>query len=144
MRKYKHALLALAAANLMAVKVHATEVQAQDPQAMSVVTFSQADIHSMFDQAGKPMQLAALSGQEMKDTEGAFGWWGAAFGGLGGFSGFFLNNRISGHDWSWANAGVATFRGALSGATAGPVGVVWGFNRNIAFGTAQGVFNRLR
>ena len=33
---------------------------------------------------------------------------------------------------------------AGAGATAGPVGVVWGFNRNIAFGTAQGVFNRLR
>ena len=135
MSKFKHAALALGAASLMAV-------QAQSPQAVPVATFSQADINTMFDQAGQSMQLVALSGQEMKETEGAFGWWGAAFGGLGGFGGFFLNNRISGSSWSWTGAGAATFAGARAGATAGPVGVVWGFNSAIGGGTALGVAQR--
>lgn len=74
MSKFKHAALALVAASLMAVQAQATEVQAQSPQAMPVATFSQADINTMFEQAGKPMQLVALSGQEMKDTEGAWFW----------------------------------------------------------------------
>lgn len=74
MSKFKHAALALAAASLMAVQAQATEVQAQSPQAVPVATFSQADINTMFEQAGQPMQLAALSGQEMKDTEGAWFW----------------------------------------------------------------------
>ncbi len=140
--KFKHAALALGAASLMAVQAQATEVQAQSPQAVPVATFSQSDLNTLFDQAEKPMQLAALSGQEMKETEGAFGWWGAAFGGLGGFGGFFLNNRISGSSWSWTGAGAATFAGARAGATAGPVGVVWGFNSAIGGGTALGVAQR--
>jgi hypothetical protein len=74
MSKFKHAALALVAASLMAVQAQATEVQAQSPQAVPVATFSQADINTMFEQAGKPMQLAALSGQEMKETEGSWFW----------------------------------------------------------------------
>lgn len=81
MSKFKHAALALAAASLMAVQAHATEVQAQSPQVVPVATFSQADINMMFDQAEKPMQLATLTGQEMKDTEGAWGF--ASFFGAG-------------------------------------------------------------
>jgi hypothetical protein len=71
--KFKHAALALGAASLMVVQAQATEVQAQSPQPMPVATFSQADINTMFEQAGQPMQLAALSGQEMKDTGGLGG-----------------------------------------------------------------------
>jgi hypothetical protein len=49
MSKFKHAALALAAASLMAVQAHATEVQAQSPQAVPVAFFSQADINTMFE-----------------------------------------------------------------------------------------------
>lgn len=144
MSKFKHAALVLVAASLMTAQAQASEPPATQVQAQSVAAFSDAEIAAMFESSGPSKQLAMLSSVEMKETEGAWGFWGAAIGGLGGFSGFAINNRISGHNWSWANAGAATFRGAMSGATAGPVGVVWGFNRNIAFGTAQGVFNRLR
>lgn len=58
----------------MAVQAHATELQAQSPQPMPVATFSQADINTMFEQSGQSMQLVALSGQEMMETEGAFLW----------------------------------------------------------------------
>ena len=74
MSKLKHAALALAAASLMAVQAQATEVQAQSSQAVPVATFSQADINTMLDQAGKTTQLATLSGREMKETEGSWFW----------------------------------------------------------------------
>jgi hypothetical protein len=120
MSKFKHAALALAAASLMAVQAHATEVQAQSPQAMPVATFSQADINTMFDQAGQPMQLAALSGQEMKDTEGA--WWFVpvaawAFGGaaVGGVQHVWRTGSTSG---LWRGIGA----GATGGLYASPFG----------------------
>jgi len=144
MSKLKHAALVLVAASLITAQAQASEPPATQVQAQSVAAFSDAEIAAMFEPSGPSKQLVALSQQEMKETEGAWGFWGAAIGGLGGFSGFAINNRISGHSWSWVNAGAATFQGARSGAFAGPVGVIWGFNRNIAWGTAQGVFNRLR
>ena len=74
MSKFKHAALALAAASLMAGQAHANEDQAQSLQAKPAATFSQEDIHAMFEQSGPSMQLAALSGQEMNETEGAWFW----------------------------------------------------------------------
>jgi hypothetical protein len=74
MSKFKNALMALAAASLMTLQAQANEDRAQSLQAMPAVTFSQADIHAMFEQSGQSMQLAALSDQEMKETEGAFLW----------------------------------------------------------------------
>ena len=74
MNKFNHAALALAVACLMTAQAQATEVQTQSLQPMPVATFSQADINSMFEQSGQSMQLAALSEQEMRETEGAFLW----------------------------------------------------------------------
>ena len=75
MKKFKHAALALAAASLMTVQAHATEVQAQSPQAVPVAFFSQADINMMFEPSGPSMQLVKLSPVEMKETEGARGFY---------------------------------------------------------------------
>jgi hypothetical protein len=119
MSKFKHAALALAAASLMAVQAQATEVQAQSPQPMPVATFSQADINTMFEQAGKPMQLVALSGQEMKDTEGAFGLWGALGGGIVGGIGNIGYQLGAGRGWSWGSFGYSVGGGALTGFTGG-------------------------
>ncbi len=76
MSKFKQAVMALAAASLLSAHAHASDVPAQSVQMQSSfapVVFSQADIQGMFEQGSKPMQLAALSPQEMKETEGA--WW---------------------------------------------------------------------
>ncbi|MBA4262619.1 MAG: hypothetical protein C0443_11560 [Comamonadaceae bacterium] len=78
MSKFKHAALALAAAGLLSAQAHAGEAQVQDLQAVPVAAFSQSDIQSMFEQAGQPMEMAALSTAEMKETEGAV-WWFAAY-----------------------------------------------------------------
>lgn len=72
--KLKHAVLALAVTGMLSAQLYASESRAQNPQAAQpVVVFSQTDINAMFEQAGQPMQLSALSQQEMKGTEGA--WW---------------------------------------------------------------------
>ena len=65
----------------MAVPVFANEAVATPlPQ------FTAADTQKLFEQDAKPMQLAALSPQEMKETEGA--WVNFAIGGASGF-GFY-------------------------------------------------------
>ncbi len=62
---------ALAAAGLLSAQAHAGQAQAESLQALPVAAFSQTDINAMFEQAGQPMELAALSQLEMKETEGA-------------------------------------------------------------------------
>jgi hypothetical protein len=121
MSKFKHAALAMAAASLMAGQVQATEVQAQSPQAVPVATFSQADISTMFEQAGMPMQLAALSGQEMNETEGAVIWfapvaWAGARYALTGFTRHGINQVISRNAVGVSNQAILnTLRNPLSG-----------------------------
>lgn len=133
MSKFKHAALALAAASLMAVQAHAIEVQAQSPHAVPVATFSQADINTMFEQAGQPMQLAALSGQEMKDTEGA--WWFAASLVGGGFGS--ASYIWSTPNWTWGGVG-RSFGAGATGGLWGVTPVHWGIRAaGGAFGAAS-------
>ena len=88
-------------------------------------------------QADAPMQLAELSSQEMKETEGAWGPVGAFIGGSG--IGYMLNQQLSGSRFSPTAFTLAVGAGAFGGATAGPAGVVWGFNRSLATGMVTGV-----
>ncbi len=72
MSTLKHAALALAATGLLSAQAHAGESRVESLPAVPMVAFSQSDVNAMFDQSGKPMQLAELSGQEIKETEGAW------------------------------------------------------------------------
>ena len=73
MSKFKPAALALATAGLLASQAHASEAQVQTMPYEPLAAFSQQDIGSLFDHAaGQPMQLAALSDVEMRETEGAW------------------------------------------------------------------------
>jgi hypothetical protein len=108
----------------------------------AAVQFSSVEAQQLFEQDTQPMQVAALSSSEMKQTEGAWGIWGATIGGIGGAAGYFLENRISGSSWSWTSFGFATAGGVRAGALAGPVGVVWGFNAAISGGTTLGIAQR--
>lgn len=116
MKQLKHAALALAMTGLLSAQAHASEnLQAAQP----VAAFSQTDINAMFEQAGQPMQLAALSQQEMKETEGAFGPWGAAGGALVGGIGNIGYQLGAGRGWSWGSFGYAVGSGALTGFSGG-------------------------
>ncbi len=72
----KHAVIALAAAGVLSTQAYAAEAQAEAvlQPAQPVAAFTEADMQALFDNAGQPMQLAALSQQEMRETEGAALW----------------------------------------------------------------------
>lgn len=74
MSKSKKVAWALATAGLISAQVYATENQVDK---LPPAALSQAEIQAMFEQGGKPLQLAALSSAEMKETEGA--WFPFAF-----------------------------------------------------------------
>nr|WP_314271515.1 hypothetical protein [uncultured Kingella sp.] len=97
----------------------------------------------MFDTQPEKAKVVELSQKEMRETEGAFGPWGAAIGGFGGAAGYVIQQQISGDPFSWGKFSAATGFGAATGAVSGPMGVVWGFNSRIAGGTAYGVYKRI-
>lgn len=73
MKKLKQTVLILASAGMLSVQAHAAELSVNTlPSQQSVAAFSQQDIQGLFDQTEQPMQLAALSRTEMKETEGTF------------------------------------------------------------------------
>lgn len=115
--KLKHAALALAATAMLSAQAQASEAQVQTLQtAQPVVVFTDTDMRAMFEESGKPMQLAALSGQEMKETNGAY--WNYVIGGFAGglYNGIGYYSSTSNHTWGgWATA-VGT--GVLGGAVA--------------------------
>jgi len=120
--KFKNAALALAVAGLLSAQVHAAETQVKDLQAAPIATlatFDQTDISAMFEQTAQPMQLAALSSVEMKETEGALGPWGAVGGGIIGGIGNAGYQLGAGRGWSWGSFGYSVGAGALTGFTGG-------------------------
>lgn len=71
--RLKHAAVALAAAGVLSTQAYASEAQI-NVAAQPVAAFSENDMQTLFETSGRPMQLAALSQQEMKETEGAWLW----------------------------------------------------------------------
>ena len=125
----KHTVVALAAAGLLSVQAHAGEmpVEAAIQPAQTVAAFTDADLQALFGASDKPMQLAALSGQEMRETEGA--WLlnaaGAFVGGIAGAYGCMTH-------------------AAYSNRNASPSSVAWGLARSIAAGAALGAIRPVR
>ncbi len=96
------------------------------PAATLLPQFSAADTQMLFEQDAKPMQLAALSQQEMRETEGAFGWAGAligvgiygvqtAYNSWNGNQSFGANLRNTANNWNWRNAGLSAAAGFVGG-----------------------------
>jgi len=136
--KLKQKLAATAIATLAATTT--TSVLANTGNTLPVAdAFTASDMVLLFEQDAKPLQLAALSEQEMQTTEGAWGPWGAVAGGISGLGGYAIGTVISGSEWSWTRAATSTANGAIAGGYAGPAGVIWGFNANLAFETINGI-----
>jgi len=113
--KMKSILLATALATSFAAPAFASEVPVSAP----VQLFSAADTQLVFAQDAEPMQLAALSQSEMKETEGALGPWGAVGGAFVGGIGNAGYQIGAGRGWSWGSFGYAVGGGALTGFTGG-------------------------
>ncbi len=68
--KFKSTLFA----GLLAASLVAPAFANEETVAAPLPQFTAADAQMLFDQDAAPMQLAALSQQEMKETEGAWIW----------------------------------------------------------------------
>jgi len=110
-----------------------TDVVSSVPQA-----FTNAEVASLFESdAGQSLQLAALSAQEMRETEGA--WVANAVGGALGavaYGSTCLYSRCTP-----AGFGLATVAGAFN-PVHGINSAIWGFNGTLATGTLWGVGGR--
>ncbi|PIL44875.1 hypothetical protein CR105_10345 [Massilia eurypsychrophila] len=71
----------------------------------------------MFEQPGRSMQLAKLSGQEMKETEGAF--LNFAIGAVVGVGGYVLIASATDTPMTWQGAGFSAGVGALTSGLGG-------------------------
>ena len=94
--KLKSTLFAGVLAASLSVPAFANEGTVATP----LPQFTTADTQMLFEQDAKPMQLAALSQQEMKETEGAVIWfapvaWAGARYALTGFTRHGINQVIS-------------------------------------------------
>jgi len=94
------------------------QVEAAVQSVEPVAAFSDADMQALFEASDKPMQLAALSQQEMVETEGALIWkpfvGRAIIGGLAIGATFIHNQWDFNRGWcgfqtvNWARVGGAT------------------------------------
>jgi hypothetical protein len=84
--------------------------------------FTAADTQMLFEQDAMPMQLAALSSQEMRETEGAWVQFGigGALGGAGYTWGVYRGN----YAWNTRNFIGNVGTGALIGGTFGAAGAI--------------------
>lgn len=76
-------------------------------------------IFSMDADTNYSMELAVLSQEEMKSTEGALGPWGALGGGIVGGIGNVGYQLGSGNSWNWGSFGYSVAGGALTGFSGG-------------------------
>jgi hypothetical protein len=96
MKFFKTTLLA----GVLSINMVAPVFANQAPITEQIQQFTAADTQSLFEQDAKPMELAALSQTEMKETEGAAIWfapiaWAGARYALTGFTRHGLNQVIS-------------------------------------------------
>lgn len=122
MSTIKRMVLVLAAVGMVSTQAYAGETAVKTtPLSPQLSAFSQDDINSMFEASGKPMQLAALSTQEMKETEGAWLHWAgmSALGAAMNTTAYIGSNR----NWTYGGAAWAALSGAAGGLIGGlPVG----------------------
>lgn len=90
-------------------------------------TLSSEDLNFAFAPSSEPVELVALSEQEMRETEGAVlqyavgtGLWTLG-GGLVGVGVYGWNTYSTGDSWSWGSAGRAFGSGATAGFYSSPL-----------------------
>jgi len=82
--------------------------------AASINSFTDTDVASLFEQNVQPLQLAVLSAQEMKGTEGA--WWPYVAAGAAGSFASGINYYHGNRNRTWGGWGTAVGTGVVGGA----------------------------
>lgn len=95
----------------------ATSVHAKETAFEPLPEFAITDAETLFENDAKSMQLAALSQQEMKETEGA--WVNFAVGGTIGFGSYALANYFTNRPITWQGSLYSIGTGALTGGMGG-------------------------
>lgn len=111
--KLKSTLFAAVLSASLAMPAFANE----EIEASQLPQFTAADTLMLFEQDAKPMQLAALSQQEMKETEGA--WINFAVGAAGGLGFYAWHHRNNFSNMTWSGAAFSAGTGALTGGVGG-------------------------
>ncbi|MFC0134299.1 hypothetical protein [Massilia eurypsychrophila] len=117
MIKSKSVKIALVAICLLSTQAQASDAMVESSKLVPNAGFNQTDINSMFEQPGRSMQLAKLSGQEMKETEGAF--LNFAIGAVVGVGGYVLIASATDTPMTWQGAGFSAGVGALTSGLGG-------------------------
>lgn len=111
---------ALIAACAISQPVLAAATESATQPTLNTLVLESTDLSFAFEQTTQPLQMATLSEQEMKETEGAWvviasraGW-----GALGGFSSYWGQYSATGQ---WSTSGL--FRSVGGGAVGGLFGV---------------------
>ncbi|MBU1668378.1 hypothetical protein KKC13_08145 [bacterium] len=90
-----------------------TLATASPNEQMGFATLNKSDSHMLFGHNNN--NVIALGQDEMKNTEGEWGIWGAIAGAISGAYGYLGYSAGSG-SWSWSRLGMATTQGAIAGA----------------------------
>jgi hypothetical protein len=141
MKSFFKGLTTLLVVGLMSVSL-ATSAFASNSQIDAAPQFSTADTQLLFEQDNMPMQVAALSEQEMYETEGAWGFPGAIVGGVLGGVGYIGYTWGAKTNFRWSSFGAAVGIGAGGGAICGPVGWArtvgsWAFTGAASYGAGR-------
>lgn len=101
-----------------------TPVFAEQKQATETLAFEAVDYEALFESESKAVEVAALSTEEMKETEGSFLWFLPVIGytALGAGSGAVYSYARNDGNVDWRDVGA----GATGGFYASPVGRVVG------------------
>lgn len=137
--KLKSTLFAGVLAASLAVPAFANDAV---PSVDALPQFTAADTQMLFEQDAMPMQLAALSPQEMRETEGSFIWNGV-IGGAIGLGTYAYNNW---GNMTWGGALGSTALGVVSGYGVGSLVKVIGPYSSGGWGVAvnRGLSNPFR
>ena len=109
-----------------------TLANATPSEQMNFTSLNQSDSHMLFEKT--PNSVIALGENEMKKTEGQYGWWGAAAGAITGAYGY-LGYSVGSSSFSWRRLGITMTQGAFVGAiTPTPVAIRFTANRYAAMG----------
>lgn len=109
---------ALIAACAISQPVLADVTESTTRPALNALALESTDLNFAFEQTAQPLQMATLSEQEMKETEGAWFFVArAGWGALGGFSSYWGQYAATGQ---WSTSGM--FRSVGGGAVGGLLG----------------------
>lgn len=105
---------------IVAASVTVPVLANERPEVPHVPQFSEVDTQTLFEQGEYPLQLAKLSGEEMKETEGA--WVQFAIGGAIGAAGYGWGYYRGNYAWNTASFLGNVGTGALIGGGFGALG----------------------